>query len=157
MIVDSLERLRQYAALYPGIEKAADFLESLAPDIPSGTYPLLGSRIYAVVQRYETQPEEYLKWECHERYLDLQYLQSGQETILYTRREHLENCTPYDEARDCVTSDRARSSVPLGLSAGQFVLLYPWDAHKPKCVFLRQSQVTKVVVKLALPPFSDNP
>lgn len=156
MIVDTLERLRQYAALYPGIEKAADFLERLDPNTPSGTYSLLGSQIYAVVQRYETQPEEQLKWECHNRFLDLQYLQSGQETILYAPRDDLEACSPYDEARDCITAHRARSSIPLGLNAGQFVLLSPWDAHKPKCVFLHQCQVTKVVVKILLSLFSDN-
>lgn len=152
MIVDRIDRLRQYAAVYPGLEKAADFLETLDPHIPAGKYPIIGSRIYAVVQRYETRPEEELLWECHNRYLDLQCLLFGQETILFADRDTLTDCTAYDETKDSIVSGCRCPSAPLPLHAGQFVLLTPRDAHKPKCIFSHPSQVTKVVIKYALSP-----
>ena len=151
MIVDHISRLRQYDTVYPGAAQAADFLEKLDPaTVVPGKYTINGEQVYAMVQQYETMPEETLLWEYHERYLDIQYILSGQEAILWADRGDLTDCSGFSKEKDSAVSSCKCDSTPVLLKAGQFAILAPQDAHKPKCTAGEACPVTKVVVKVAL-------
>lgn len=148
MIVDSLRNLHQYEPLCRGIHAADTFLREFTLDIPSGKYPIDGENVYAVVQRYETLPEAALPWECHDKYWDVQYVAAGRERVLWAEREAVDVWEPYDDANDSRVAGGDYSSISVTLSAGQFAIFMPQDAHKPKCVCDRTSNVVKVVVKV---------
>lgn len=150
MILDSIVNLRQYESLFPGICAAADFLENLSDQIPVGKHQIIGDRVYAMVQRYETKPKESLLWECHNKYLDIQYIHSGSESILWSERNNVNEWESYNEAKDSMTSHDPHHSTALHLSAGQFAIFLPNDAHKPKCAIDFTMPVMKVVIKIAL-------
>lgn len=151
MIIDHISRLRQYDTVYPGTAKAADFLEKLnAAEAAPGRYEIDGDKICAMIQQYDTQQEENLLWEYHERYLDIQYILSGEETILWTNQSDLTDCSEFNKEKDSAVSSCRCTCTPVLLKPGQLAILAPQDAHKPKCIAGKSCPVTKVVVKVAL-------
>ena len=148
MILDNVHNLRRYAALHPGINAAAAFLETVTPDTPCGKYVIDGDAVYAVVQRYETAPEAELAWEYHEHYWDIQYIFSGNETILWSERGNVPGWSQYNTQNDTAVSRGDCASVPVRMTPEQFAIFAPQDAHKPKCCTHSTSDVLKVVVKL---------
>lgn len=153
MILDDLKNLRQYNSLFPGMQAAAEFLEKMTAQTPTGRYPIDGTNVYAMVQRYETKPEDTLPWECHDNYLDIQYLFSGQETILWAERNAVPEWGAYSESNDSTVSYGKCTPVPLTLSPGQFAIFTSHDAHKPKCIKDTPAPVVKVVVKMKIKEF----
>ncbi len=147
MILDNINNLRQYAALHPGINAAAAFLETVTPDTPSGKYTVNGD-VYAIVQRYETRPEPELAWEYHEHHWDIQYVFSGNETILWSEQCNVPSWSEYDAGKDSATSSGNCSCLPIPMTPGQFAIFTPQDAHKPKCINQDTNDVLKIVVKL---------
>jgi len=123
MILDSLTLWHRYAPLHPRLGHAFAFLEQVRPDIVIGRHEIAGDDMFALVQRYQTRPIEGMQLEAHRRYIDVQYLVTGREAIHW---------------------------APL--RAGQFMMLFPDDAHVPCCCIDAPSEVVKVVVKSGLPP-----
>lgn len=148
MIVDNLCNLHQYETLCRGIHAADTFLRAFTLDIPNGKYPIDGENVYAVVQRYKTLPEEELLWECHDKYWDVQYVADGRESVSWTERKAVDAWGPYDDANDSRVADGDYSGISVSLSVGQFAIFAPQDAHKPRCICDRASDVVKVVVKV---------
>ena len=150
MILDSLKHLRQYESLFHGVEAAAVFLENLTEQTPTGKHSIVDEKVYAMVQRYETKPEDALLWECHDRYLDIQYICSGKEKILWAELHTVPEWNSYNESNDSTVSHGQCLAVPINLEAGQLAIFAPQDAHKPKCAIDVPASVMKVVVKIAL-------
>ena len=148
MILDNVHNLRRYAALHPGIDAAAAFLKTITADTPCGKYVIDGDAVYAVVQRYKTRPEAELAWEYHEHYWDIQFIFSGNETILWSERGNVPGWSQYNIQNDSAVSRGDYASVPVCMTPGQFAIFAPQDAHKPKCCTHSTSDVLKVVVKL---------
>ncbi|MDO4572532.1 MAG: YhcH/YjgK/YiaL family protein [Clostridia bacterium] len=129
-------------------QKAFAFLKrpDLA-DLPEGWIEL-GSGLRASVQRYTTSPAEALAFETHEKYFDLQYLISGKERIGVCHRTGLQAKTAYDEADDITFYEEPPVSGAVLLTAGDYVVLSPADAHKPRCTAGAPEAVRKIVVKV---------
>lgn len=148
MILDNLQNLYKYAGICHGIAAAAAFLKAMPADMACGKYSIDGEDIYAIVQHYETMHASEVLWECHDKYLDIQYIVSGEETIVWAERDRIENWNTYDEGNDCCVAEANCAGVPLALSDGQFAIFAPQDAHKPRCVRTTPSHITKVVLKV---------
>jgi len=72
-----------------------------------------------------------IRWECHDEYIDLQYVLSGDaETIEYGYRADI---SPWDKNPDgdIYFSDDEKLRLPLALEAGFFAVFFPQDAHRP--------------------------
>ena len=72
-----------------------------------------------------------IRWECHDEYIDLQYVLSGDaETIEYGYRADI---SPWDKNPngDIYFSDDEVLRLPLKLEAGFFAVFFPQDAHRP--------------------------
>lgn len=151
MILDNIDYMESYLPLYPQFAAIFPFLKAVQQEFPaSGIYELDGRRIYAVVQEYSTCPASTLPWEFHQKYLDVQYIREGEEDICWISREALQECSNYNEENDSVTSSALCPCSVIRVSAGQFVIFAPQDAHKPKCMHLASGQVKKVIFKIAL-------
>jgi biofilm protein TabA len=150
MIFDSLSAAMQYESLDPGIALGLGYLRNFDPDTPEGRYPLSGDDLFVLVQCYETGPATEKRFEAHREYLDIQYLATGSERILYLPVEGLQEEVPYSEAADVVFFQEPGVSSSLLLRGGEFAVFYPSDAHKPGCMAGGREQVKKVVVKVRL-------
>ena len=152
MILDTLDHWANYAPLHPLLPAAFDYLRKFDPNTPDGKYPLEGDRLYAMVQRYDTAPDETRTWETHRLYADVQLIVSGRERMIHAPAEELHASPPYNEAKDVQKYDEApmKNSSPLVVPAGSFCIFLPQDGHKPGCMVARPEPVLKVVIKLRL-------
>jgi YhcH/YjgK/YiaL family protein len=147
MITDVLSRASTYSALGPAFQQAFAFLaRGDLGQLAAGRYEIDGSRVYALVQEYDTKAAADGKWEAHRKYLDLQYIVSGAERFGFSPAGAME-AGPYDEAKDM--------ERPIGdggfleLRAGQFMILWPGEAHMPGMAIAEPVHVRKIVVKIA--------
>jgi biofilm protein TabA len=151
MILDTLPRWHGYAAINPRFAAAFTFLEQVTPATPVGRHDIDGEAIFALVQRYPTRPATGVQLEAHRRYIDIQFVVQGREMIHWAPLADLTEVTmPYDETKEAALFAATAGVVPVRLSAGRFMVLFPEDAHAPCCVWDQPAEVMKVVVKVAV-------
>src|SRR5205085_4696393 len=105
MIVDRLGNASMYFGLGERLATALRYLQSTDLDaIQPGRYEVDGSRLFVLVQQYDTKPKEKGFWEAHRNYIDVQYVHQGVELIGYANLEYLK-AGEYDPARDFVPAE----------------------------------------------------
>lgn len=150
MIVDSLKNANLYEALHADFKKAFQFIQDFYQnEKEDGRYEIDGNKVYALVQSYTTQPCDQCKWETHDKYIDIQYIVRGREIIGYAPREVLSPRTEYNAEKD-ITFYENHTSTDVCLTDGMYAIFYPWDGHRPKCVYGEPSPIKKIVVKIKL-------
>ncbi|MBP2661671.1 MAG: hypothetical protein H6Q69_4703 [Firmicutes bacterium] len=142
-----MDRLLAKKQVQEAVQTASIFLEFMNH---KGTMPL-GDTIFASVSEYETEPKEKRKPEAHQKYIDIQYVVSGEEMI---------GCSPLspeyevlqDELtlRDLIFYQGVQQEVELLLKPGIYAVLFPNDVHRPNCTLHSTTKVKKVVLKIAL-------
>lgn len=128
MIADTLDSLN--GAIYPeAFRKAFDYLKTLSPGVADGRYDIDGDRIYAMVQSGTTVGPEADKLEIHRKYIDIQYLFFGNETLIWAPMGGLAVHTPYDEEKDYAFLQVPEKVSRIELLPGTFAVFFPGDAH----------------------------
>ena len=107
-----------------------------------------GSDVYATRFTYETIPEEESFFEAHKNYLDIHLMLEGSERVEIAPPETL---TEFDrvEANDFYAY-RGEGQYRLVLSPGDFLVVFPNDAHKIKMRVDGPETVTKAVFKVRI-------
>lgn len=150
MIADIVRNAHLYRGLSPRIALAFDYLRTLdRRSAAVGTFEIDGNQVYAMVQEYETLALTQGVWEAHRRYIDLQCVLGGTERIGYAPVGRLAPGA-YDSARDVLPLCGEGAFLTLG--PGDFMLLFPEDAHMPRIADGAPSPVRKVVIKIAVAP-----
>lgn len=152
MIVTDLAHIEHQAPITPSLRKAFDFLRGRdLHQLPDGRTDIDGDRIFALVQRYETERTDSPKFECHRTYIDVQFIAAGEEVIGWAPAALMNVSEVYDPNRDiCFGTVSPGAWTPVHLQAGQLAVLWPEDAHAPKGASGPPSQVMKIVVKVAV-------
>ncbi len=152
MILDCLPQWRRYAATLPGLVKVFEYLQTLDDGCPNGRYELDGDRMYCLVQRYWTKAHSQAAFEVHRKYVDVQFMLAGCETILWAPLAALTTVTQlYDSSRDIEFFSPVTGVTPVHLDVQQFAILFPEDGHAPGVEVDGSSDVVKAVVKVRLP------
>lgn len=135
---------------YPkGIQEAINYLKSHDfTEMETGEYEIRGREIYAQVFDIVTAPLQEKKPEIHRKYIDVQYLVSGEELLgfapdtgVYTKEsERPENDIAFYESVEGESFIRA---VP-----GSYTIFFPQDVHRPGVMVERPVKIRKVVVKV---------
>jgi YhcH/YjgK/YiaL family protein len=146
MIFDTLENALRYTGLGSGLPAALKYLlETDLASLPLGRTDLDGKRLYVLVQEFTTKPLEQGKWEAHRRYIDVQYVASGQERMGFANL-----CTmqlgEYHPEKDFQALNGTGNQVDV--FAGAFVIFFPEDAHMPGLCVDQPEPVRKVVLKV---------
>ena len=148
VVSDLLANAHLYAALGPRIAHGLRFLaETDLARLEPGKLEIDGKRLFALVSDYAPKPLAECRWEAHRHYLDLQYMVSGLERIGVAPASRLQE-TGYQPDRDIAWFEGAGDLLTFG--AGQFVLLWPADAHMPGVDAGGPGRARKVVVKIAI-------
>jgi biofilm protein TabA len=152
MIAGDLRHVEDQMAVTPCLQKAISFLRwTNLRDLQEGKVEIEGERIYALVQCYDTVASAELEFEFHRRFIDVQYIVSGEEIIGWALAERMAITAAYDEAKDIAFGTLPSGEVtPVHLGAGQLVVLFPEDAHAPKLAAGAPAPVKKIVVKVAV-------
>ena len=148
MIYDRLENLPAYTALAPEVmPKIIEFLGKCgAGVIAEGRHELDGDKLYVNVQSYASKSFNPDMLEYHKKYVDVQLILAGSETLYYEPAGTAE-VTAYNPETDCGFNKVPASALPLKLEVGNFVILLPEEGHLPGVG--DGSAVVKAVVKIS--------
>lgn len=151
MIKGNLKNLELLANLGENFKKAIAFLktidiEALAPQ----RYEIDGDEVYAFFCEVDLQEPSKLNLEAHRRYADIQLVTEGQEGMEYAPVDALSVKTEYNEEQDVAFYENSESAQMLEVSAGEYVLFLPEDAHKPNCAIGCGEKSKKLVIKVQL-------
>ena len=100
--------------------------------------------IYANVSEYTTKESGI--FEAHRRYIDVQYVVSGEEIVETAPVESLRLTRAYDLEADILFG--TGEGTPHVLRAGQAIVLLPEEAHRPGLCTDKPGTVKKVVFKV---------
>ena len=150
MIIDRVENVHRYSALGGRIGRALESMrDANLAALEPGRLELEGRGLYVLVSDYVTRRQEEGRWEAHKRYIDLQAVVAGAERMGYVPASRLE-AGPYDEEKDVTWLSGSGPFLPL--LPGDFMLLWPGEAHMPGIALEEPTPVRKVVIKIAVEP-----
>jgi len=150
MIWDTIDHLTLYRSSLLG--PAIDWLSSqlviggFTSILPEGTHKIKDEDLFVLVQKYDTKDSAKAMWESHKRYIDIQVLLHGEETVEVANILQLTQTSSYDES-----TDKFRYEGPgncMVFKTGQFAVFFPWDAHRCSMHTTAPQQVLKYCVKL---------
>ena len=141
------------AALYRGIHPNLDlalahikpeFLEKLGTE----RVELKGSEVYCTKFTYETVRDEESFFEAHRLYLDIHMMLSGSERVEIAAPEALSPLRQEPDNDFYAYTGTGRHS--LVLSPGDFLVVFPNDAHRIKMRVNGPETVSKAVFKIRI-------
>lgn len=147
MIFGKKEELNLYRGISENVAKGIDFLMNFDTTQPEGKYEIDGQKVYALVTSGKTKKSDEPVYEAHRKYIDLQYILSGEEDTGYASVEDCTVTVPYDENGDYLMVKGEGSEVKV--SAGDFYMAFPCDGHRPMCS-KTPGDIRKVIVKIAI-------
>ena len=138
-----------YRGIHPNLDLA---LAHITPEFLAGVgyerTELKGSDVYVTRFTYETVPEEESFFEAHKKYLDIHIMTDGFEGVEIAPPRELEEFDRV-EANDFYAY-RGPAHYRLTLSPGDFLVVFPDDAHRIKMQLDAPETVTKVVFKVRI-------
>lgn len=148
MILDVLDNADRYLTLNKGFKYAFSFLmrddlKKLSP----GQYEVRNDRVFAIVEEAQGRKREDAELEAHEKYIDIQLVIEGLDTMGWKRKATCKQVSKsYDAAKD-LQFFRDDPEVWLPVHAGMYAIFFPEDAHMP---LISDSGLRKVIMKIAV-------
>ncbi len=147
MITDKLEFYNIYTRISDRIATAMMYLltsdlKALAP----GTYIVEEDEIFALVSEYRTKLPDELKWESHNKFVDIQVMIEGEEKMGFAPLETMKVTEQYNEDKDVQILEGTGDYVTA--RPGSFTMFFPHDAHQPGIAIGQACKVKKVVLKV---------
>ncbi len=143
MILDNIRRLG--GCSLPHLAQAMECLERVK-DAPPGRYEFSGG--FLMIQEGTTNPIGTGCFEAHRKYLDVQLLLRGAETILWAPLEAVSPAGAYDPQAD--RSAHTGAGAPIPIAPGTFYVCFPQDAHQCCLHTAAPTSYRKAVIKLRL-------
>lgn len=147
MILDTLKNAAHYAGFRAGCSEAFGFLDQPGmEELADGKYEINGDCVYAIVSRTQGRAVTDGQLEGHRKYIDIQYVISGEESMGWRATEGLKSAVAYDEEKDLEFFEGEPESI-VRVPPGAFAIFLPTDAHLP---LIGSGLIHKVVVKVAI-------
>lgn len=138
-----------YRGIHPNLDLA---LEHIRPDflarLSEERVELLAGQVWCTKFTYETLPDLECFFEAHKKFLDIHIMLSGTERVEIAPPEELSLL--YSQPDNDFYAYRGQGHYKLELSPGDFLVVFPGDAHKIKMRAAGSSQVTKAVFKIRI-------
>lgn len=114
---------------------------------PDGRHEIPGTDLFADVQTYDSKPENDCRFESHHEHFDIQYIAEGREYFCVYPAEDIAVAESHPE-RDTYFHEKPESYGRVLLSAGDFIIVSPEEAHMPKCAVNSPEKIRKAVIKV---------
>ncbi|OYU84518.1 MAG: YhcH/YjgK/YiaL family protein [Flavobacterium sp. BFFFF2] len=147
MIIDHLVELKKYDNMLPKMDEIIHFLSQHDwTNIADGTLDAPeGMKAFVQTLEAKTEEQSLEKFECHDQFIDLQYLISGVETFAWKSRK---NCVvpkgDYNMEKD-VRYFSDEPDIHFLLQPGHFAIFYPSDVHAPA---IGTGTLKKLIIKI---------
>ena len=144
MLLDKLANWQLYAACHPAFSQAFAYLaDSDFIAKAEGRYTIDGDRVYAIVQDCEGRGVEGAKLEGHRKYIDIQFVVSGDEFMGWSDTADIVG-QGYDAEKD-VEFFTGDCQTWVDVPPDHFAVFFPSDGHAPLAA---TGPCRKVVVKV---------
>ena len=149
MIVARNETAPAYLGIHPNLDEALrritpEFLSSLGSD----RVDIIPGEVWCTKFTYQTISDEESFFEAHEKFLDIHLMLSGRERVEIASPKAL---TQFDsQPENDFYAYRGQGTHKLVLAPGDFLVVWPDDAHKIKMMLERPETVTKAVFKVKI-------
>ena len=150
MIIDTIDNCKKYENLHTGFKEAFDAIKKIiASEFKCGRIDICGGTVYGSLQEYETKTVDKPRFEMHNKYIDIQFLVSGEETILIGKRSDMTPSEAYDESCDAAFYESSSKVTAAYMQENTFAVIYPDEPHAP-CISVDKASKTvkKIVVKV---------
>ncbi|TAJ78130.1 MAG: DUF386 domain-containing protein [Gallionellaceae bacterium] len=150
MIFSALSQSSRYAALHPLFQCAFDYIRdtdlfALAP----GRYHIVGDDLIAIIEQVPAKTKEMAKLEAHRRYIDIQLVLEGDETMGWKPLADCLNPVSGHSAEKDIRFFRDAPASWVSVPPDHFCIFFPEDAHAP---LVGSRQIRKVIFKVAVSP-----
>ncbi len=107
----------------------------------------LNEDVYAAVTEYETKNHPDALFESHMKYVDLQYVISGEELIGLTNDQSIPVSAPYSAEKD-ITFYGYDGGKLMPADPSRYFIFFPDDIHRPCLKVEEKNKVKKIVFKI---------
>ena len=134
------------------IEKALDFLRTTDfRHQQPGVVEIDGKHIFAQIIDLTTREAAENRPEVHRRYLDIQFLASGEEKIgIAIDRGNNQVSESLLAQRDIIFYHDSEHESFIEMIPGSYAIFFPQDVHRPGCIKTTATPIRKIVVKVAI-------
>ena len=149
--IDKVQFAKQYHLNQAEWDKAFAYLKNTdLKMLATGRHEIDGDNVYASVTEAPTKDYDKTAFESHRKYIDLQYVITGEENMAKAPVSSLAVFKPYNETTDLAnyTGEGKIFRVP----AGTFMLFFPTEAHRPNITPGGNKVVKKIVIKIKVMP-----
>jgi YhcH/YjgK/YiaL family protein len=148
MILDTRNNINRYAKLHPLFPRAIEFIHNTdLNSLAAGIHPIIGKRLFVIVEEEQGRTREQAKLECHRKYIDIQLVLQGTDEMGW---KPLVDChlpvNDYSEERDIRFFNDAADSW-ISTPADSYCIFFPEDAHAP---LVSTGKIRKCVFKIAV-------
>lgn len=148
MVLSDLAHSERIELLHPLFPKAFAYVKS--NDLlhaPLGRIEVDGNRLYINNINPECVEASQQVLEAHRQYIDIHILLNGEEVIGWKSLDEVTHeSKPYDAESDCALYKEPASTY-VHLHPGQFLIVWPEDAHAP---VIGSGKIRKLIVKVRL-------
>lgn len=147
MIKDKLVYADTYYGISENLKIGLEWLKNADfKNINDGKY-VINDDLYVNIQTYETK--DTALFEAHRKYIDIQYIISGEEKIGISDYNMCSTLEEYNKEKDIEFLSANSDNYEI-LRDGEFVILFPHDAHQPSLDNNKKRTVRKAVVKVGI-------
>ena len=147
MILAKNVNARDYLGIHPNLDLA---LERITPEFLSSLgeerVDIIPGEVWCTKFSYETIRDEESFFEAHEKFLDIHLMLDGSERVEVAPPNTLEQFQSVPE--NDFYAYRGEGHYKMVLSPGDFLVVFPADAHKIKMQVDGPCPVTKAVFKI---------
>lgn len=112
-----------------------------------GKTALDGENLFASIAEYFPRKREEVRYESHQKYIDIQYVIKGEEIMGITTRDKVTDDEAYNEEND-ITFYKSENGDYRLATPRNFLVFFPDDMHRPSISSGDSVMVKKVVVKV---------
>lgn len=134
------------------VDEAISYLSELSISVEDfGKTVEVNDYFFYSVQSYDTKPVDRCKLESHRKYIDIQVMVSGEESMDFVDISRLSVLEEYDEDKDVIFWNVPSRMSKTTLSKGDCIVLYPETAHRGAQDLNGKHHVLKIVGKCRIP------
>ncbi len=149
MILNNLQDSSRVETLHPLLKTLFDYVKShdLAA-VEAGRIELQGNDLFINVADAQLMTREEQKLEVHREYLDVHFPLSGKEIVGWRALSDIpvESEAPFDTEKDFALYP-APASTYVEVQPGEFLIVYPEDAHAP---IIGEGTLRKLIAKVRI-------
>lgn len=134
------------------LRKAIEYLQKTDFEkIKNGKHFLEGEKMFVILDEYKTISRDYKKAEMHRKFIDVQFIISGEESMGFDfETENDQPSENYSPEKDVALYDKINKENYFTVQKNMYIVFYPGEIHRPGCSLEGEVNVRKAIVKISV-------